>query len=387
MIAKILIPIILAIVLPDLYMDQHHGRRLFRHTWWRRLLWWLPGLLMLAYTLVLASIRNFVPDDLTGINIYMFLVGLIIVPKAIYALCSALGLAWCRLRHTRRNWGNLVALVLIALTWFMLLYGSTIGVSKLVVKRTDIYFDDLPPQFEGYRIVQFSDAHVGSFTGGNARLLARDIDSINAQHPDLIAFTGDLQNIRPIEIRPVQHLLARLKARDGVVSVLGNHDYSEYVYEAPATEAAYRHETIARQRQMGWRLLLNQHTVIRRGHDSLVVAGEQNLERPDSANFQKTMTGVATGAFVVLLQHNPKAWDKYIKPSRRVQLTLSGHVHGGQVALFGLRPTLLSYRQDYGLYEEGGMVLNVSGGIGGLIPFRFGVPPEINVIILHQSLK
>ena len=87
MIAKILIPIILAIVLPDLYMDQHHGRRLFRHTWWRRLLWWLPGLLMLAYTLVLASIRNFVPDDLTGINIYMFLVGLIIVPKAIYALC------------------------------------------------------------------------------------------------------------------------------------------------------------------------------------------------------------------------------------------------------------------------------------------------------------
>jgi hypothetical protein len=86
--------------------------------------------------MVLASIRNFVPDDLTGIIVYMFLVGLSIVPKAIYALCSALGLAWCRLRHTRRNWGNLLPLVLIALTWFMLSMARPRGVSKLVVKRT-----------------------------------------------------------------------------------------------------------------------------------------------------------------------------------------------------------------------------------------------------------
>lgn len=387
MIAKILIPIILAIVLPDLYIDQVHGKRLFKHSWWRRLMWWLPGLLMLGYSVALASIRNFIPDDIHAVNIFMFLVGLIVVPKALYALCSGLGLWWCRLTHTHRNGGNLVALVLILCTWFILIYGSTIGVNKLEVKRVDAYFDHLPAAFEGYRIVQFTDAHVGSFIGGKVKLLERDIDSINAQQPDLIVFTGDLQNIRAQEIAPVQPILARLKARDGIVSVLGNHDYSWYIDETPAIEAANCRETIDRQRQMGWHLLLNSHTVVRRGTDSLFVAGEQNLEHPDSADFHTTMNGIPQDAFVILLQHNPKAWDRYIKPSHRVALTLSGHVHGGQISLFGLRLTKLGYDEDWGLYEDDGQMLNVSGGIGGLIPFRFGVTPEINVITLHRTRK
>jgi predicted MPP superfamily phosphohydrolase len=386
-IAKIIIPIILAIVLPDLYIDQVHGRRLFRRSWWRRLMWWLPGLLMLGYAVALASIRNFIPNDIRAVNIFMFLVGLIVMPKALYVLCSGLGRWWCSVTHTHRNWGNLVALVLIALEWFVLFYGSTIGVSQLKVKRVAVYFDNLPPAFEGYRIVQFSDAHVGSFNGSKIQLLERDVDSINAQHPDLITFTGDLQNIRPQEIPPVQPILARLRARDGVVSVLGNHDYSWYIDETPAIEAANCRETIDRQRQMGWHVLLNGHTIIRRGTDSLYVAGEQNLEHPDSADFSKTMDGIPQGAFVILLQHNPKAWDRYIKASHRVSLTLSGHAHGGQISLFGLRVTRLSYPEDWGLYEDDGQMLNVSGGIGGLIPFRFGVTPEINVITLHRSRK
>ncbi|MFB9897406.1 metallophosphoesterase [[Hallella] seregens] len=384
MIARILIPIILAIVLPDLYFDQHYWKRRFARRWWWRLAWWLPGVLMLAYTVGLASIRNFAPDDLMWINVYLFLLGLVVVPKALFALCSGLGLAWCRWRHTYRNWGNLVAVGLTIGVWYMLGYGTTIGLRKLEVNHVDVYFNDLPAAFDGYRIVQFTDAHVGTFTGSRLPLLQRDLDSINAQQPDLIAFTGDLQNMRPREIHPVASMLAGLRARDGVVSVLGNHDYSEYTDEEPAVEAANRAETIALQRQCGWRLLLNEHVVIRRGRDSLVVAGEQNWEKPDSSDFVRTMQGVGKGAFVVMLQHNPKAWDAEIRPSQRVQLTLSGHVHGGQIALFGLRPTQLHYHQDFGLYQSGGSALYVSAGIGGLIPFRFGASPEIAVITLHR---
>ncbi len=384
MIARIFIPILFAIVLPDLYFDQHYWRNRYHGRWWLRLLWWLPGLVMLVYTIALVSIRDFAPGDLSWLNVYMFLVGLIVWPKAIFALCSGLGLLWSRWRHHRVNFGNVVAVVLILINWYMLVYGSTIGPSQLEIQRNDLYFSDLPPRFDGYRIVFFSDAHVGSFTGRRRSLLQRDIDSINAQHADLIAFGGDLQNIRPQEIPPVMPLLSQLRARDGVVSVLGNHDYSEYTRDNPQVEAANRRRVVALQRQMGWRLLLNSHFSLHRGTDSLVVAGEQNFRKPDSCDFSRTMRGVGEQAFVVMLQHDPRAWDDHIVPSHRVALTLSGHTHGGQIALFGVSPVRLVYAEDAGLYERDGSTLCVSAGIGGLVFFRFGVPPEINVITLHR---
>lgn len=385
MISRILIPILLAIVLSDLYFDRHYWRRRTNYRWWKRLLWWLPGIGMVVYTICLASIRNFIPDDIGVVNTYLLLVGLIVILKAIFALCSGLGLLYCKVRRTRNNWGNLIAFVLILFSWYVLIYGSTVGVGKLDVKHVDIYFDDLPKEFEGYRIALFSDAHVGSFTGERMKLLQRDIDSINAQNADLIAFAGDLQNIQPQEVYPVQQMLSELKAKDGVVSVMGNHDYSEYINADPAIEAANVKEMIARQRQMGWKLLLNGNISIRRGNDVIFIAGEENFKKPDSADFGRTMTGVPEKSFVVMLQHNPKAWDDHIKSSRRVQLTLSGHTHGGQLMLFGFRPTRLIYRQDYGLYQEGNATLYVSAGIGGLVFFRFGVSPEISVITLHKK--
>ena len=387
MIARILIPILIAIVLPDLYFDQHYWKKLADRSPWVRLLWWAPGLAMVVYTVALASIRDFVPTDLGWINVYLFLVGLVVVPKAIFSFFSGFGLLWSRLTHARANYGNVLAMVLIVVNWYMLVYGSAIGPGDLVVRRNDLYFSNLPSQFEGYRIVLFSDAHVGSFVGKRRKWLARDIDSINAQRPDLVAFAGDLQNVRPKEIEPVVPLLALLNAKDGVVSVLGNHDYSEYTHDTPKAEAANRREVIALERRAGWRLLLNSHEVIRRGGDSIVVGGEQNFIKPDSADFLATMSGVAPGAFVVLLQHDPRAWDDHILPSRRVPLTLSGHTHGGQMSVLGLRPTKLMYRQDDGLYYAGGSVLCVSAGLGGLVPFRFGVPPEINVITLHRTKR
>ena len=224
-----MIPIILAIMLSDLYIDMHYGRHHSGYRWWKRLLWWSPSMGMLVYTIALGTIRNFVPDDLRWVNLYMLLVGIVVYPKAVFSLFSVLGrLTRHYITHSHRNWGTPVATVIIVISLFMIGYGSTRGFRVLKVKHITVTFDDLPPAFDGYRIVHFSDAHVGTFTGSLRQLLVRDIDSINAQHPDLIAFTGDLQNIRPREIKPVVPILRRLQARDGVVSVLGNHDYSYY---------------------------------------------------------------------------------------------------------------------------------------------------------------
>lgn len=342
---------------------------------------------MLVYTVYMATCRDFIPDNRTKTYVYLLMIGLYVVPKAIYAICSGVGLAARRMFGGRYNWGNLVAFFLMLLTWYVVVYGSLVGPGKLEVRHVDVYFDNLPAGFEGYKIVHFTDAHVGSLPGNGRRRLQRIADSIREQGADLIAFTGDLQNLRPQELYPVQDILSELKGKDGVVSVLGNHDYSEYIDEDPIVEAANCKEMVSRQRRWGWNLLRNEHIVIYRDKDSIVVAGEENLEKPARADFAKTMHGVGKEAFTVMLQHDPRAWDRHIKADSRVRLTLCGHVHGGQFAFFGFRPTSLIYKQDCGLYEEDNKALYVSSGTGGLIPFRFGVSPEIVVITLHKSQR
>ena len=252
----------------------------------------------------------------------------------------------------------------------------------------EIYSPDLPEAFDGYRIVQFTDAHVGSFTGSHVHLLERAVDTIMAQQADAIVFTGDLQNVQPSELYPVRELLSRLSARDGVFSVLGNHDYSMYFNGPEAVKIANEREMITRQRQFGWDLLLNEHRVIRREADSIVIAGTENDGKPpfpSRADLPKALKGVSKSAFIVMLQHDPSAWERNILPHSHAQLTLSGHTHGGQISLFGLRPTRFSYKQDKGLYTQGQRSLFVSSGLGGVVSFRFGVPPEVVVITLRRG--
>lgn len=388
MIARIILPIILAIVLPDIYIDIHYLSHRFKYKLAKRLLWLTPGVLMLVYSIILATIKNFVPDDLKWINLYFALVGLFVVPKAIYALCSSIGLLFCKIFRAHTNWGNLIGLLFLLFGVYIFLYGYTVGFHKLEVKHVDLYFADLPENFEGYRVVHFSDAHVGTYTDKRLKFLHRAIDSINAQKADMIVFTGDIQNAQPSELYPVRDLLSSVKAKDGVYSVLGNHDYSQYIKAAPAIKRANERETIYRERQFGWHLLLNQHKGIHRGKDSIIIAGEENdglPPFPEKGDLGKTLKGVSERSFVIMLQHDPSAWRRDILLKSHAQLTLSGHTHGGQLSIFGFRPTMIGRKDDKGLYEECGRYLYVNSGLGGVIPFRFGVPSEITIITLHRS--
>ena len=390
MIARIFILIIFIIVLPDLYLDICCLRRKKKNLLLKRFLLWMPTIVMILFTLVLTRERNFAPDDINLLYIYLLLLGVYVIPKAIYALSSAIGLLYCRIRRTCTNYGHFIGIAFALFTIYVVIYGSLVGVNEITVRYVDVYSKDLPKTFDEYKIVQFTDAHVGSFVGKKSRIFKQAVDSILSQKPDVIVFTGDLQNIQPTELHPFLPLFKKLKAKDGVFSVLGNHDYSMYIKASESIKVANEREMVRLQRRVGWNLLLNEHSVIRRGNDSIVIAGEENDGRPpfpSRADIHKTLQGIRSDAYVILLQHDPSAWRRNILPHSHVQLTLSGHTHGGQVSLLGLRPTWFSYREDCGLYYEQDRALFVSSGLGGVVPFRFGVPPEIVVITLRSGSR
>ncbi len=387
MIARIFIPILLVIVLTDLHVDYHFLRHRYRHHWWKRVFWALPGIGMIAYTIALASLHSFAPADITWLNVYLFLLGTIVLPKFLFVACSTAGMIGQRWLHMHTNWGNPAGFLLAFCCIIILVYGTTFGFHKLDVKRVDLYYSDLPEAFDGYRIVQFSDAHIGTFDGWRTRFLQRDVDSINAQHADAVVFTGDLQNMLPKEIIPFHAILSQVKGKDGVYSILGNHDYADYAQVDNKTKQAYEAQTRQQERSLGWQLLTNESRVIRRGSDSLVIAGEENHGRPPfpaHGDLHKTLCGIRPNAFTVMLQHDPTAWQRHILPGCKAQLTLSGHTHNAQFSLFGWSPSQLIYNESYGLYQQGERSLYVTSGIGGFVPFRFGATAEIVVFTLHK---
>ena len=395
LIARIFVWLILLIVLPDLYLDWQYLRRHPRFTLKKRVLWWLPCIVMLVYTVALASIKNFVPTDLRWLSAYLSLVGVIVMPKAVFAFCSAIGLWWARRHHLRVNRGNMVGAVGAVITVILFIYSITLGPRQFTVRHVDLTFKDLPKAFDGYRIVQFSDAHIGSFNHVMDHCLERNIDSVIAARPDMICFTGDLQNLQPGELQLHAKDLRRLatfsKGRVPVISVLGNHDYSYYVGGSEAHQREVERQMVEMQKSLGWRLLRNENMPVVRGRDTLWIAGEEWGEIPKAkrcpnrSDLRKTLRGIPKKAFTIVLQHNPKMWDLHILPESKAQLTLAGHTHAGQIELFGLRPTMLSYKEDYGLYENSGRYLYVSCGWSGAFPCRLGATPEIVVITLHRG--
>lgn len=386
MIARISIIILLVTLLPDIYMYRRYVKRRLGNVW-ACIAWWLPTLLITVSTIGVSLTRDFAPHNLTLFNTYLFITALVVLPKLTFVLCSLAGRLARRMLKLRRNWGNYVGLVLVLAELYILFHGTMVGTDRLNVRQVTIEFDDLPKAFDGYRIAQFTDVHLGSMKD---ELMLRAVTAIDDMRPDLIVFTGDIQNMRPDELPRFAQTLKRLKAKDGVMSVLGNHDYSRYVNLPP--DEALRNERLTRdfETSVGWQLLLNDNRIVRRGSDSIVIAGGENDGRPPfpaKADLKKAMRGIYAKSFVVMLQHDPSAWRRHILPQTNVQLTLSGHTHGGQISLFGLRPTELVGKEDDGLYVEGKRKLFVSTGLGGFIPFRFYMNPEVVEITLKKTNK
>ncbi len=299
------------------------------------------------------------------------------------------------------------AIVVPVLIQAVFFYGIFFGWRRIVVRTAVCESRLLPKSFDGYRILQFSDLHLGTFRQ-NPKFIKSLVEIINEQKANLIVFTGDLVNIHAEEVRPFLSDLSSLSAPDGVYSVMGNHDYCEYGMDAAREKIArnVNHQLSKAERnqrvlqyletKMGWRMLMNEHVNISRlrredgviKSESIAIIGVENTGTPpfkDMGNLPKAMEGLVPGTFKVLLSHDPTHWRREVLKQTDIALTLSGHTHAGQLKIGKFSPAKWAYNEWGGKYVEGESMLYVSLGLGGTVPFRFGAWPEVNVITLKRK--
>ncbi|MBO8466367.1 MAG: metallophosphoesterase [Bacteroidetes bacterium] len=271
--------------------------------------------------------------------------------------------------------------------------------NSLEVNYPEIVSDRIPASFDGYRIVQISDMHLRSFRD-RPEVLSGIIDRVNAENPDLIVFSGDLVTVHPDEITPFADILKGLKAKDGIVSVMGNHDYCPYnKWESEKERVAAIDSVRAKERALGWVLLDNAHVdIVRRSiagqsRDTVSVIGVENISSMKQfethGDLEKALKGVK-GTFRILVSHDPTHWRAEVLGKEDICLTLSGHTHNAQFRLFGLEPSRLVFKENSGLYTEetayGKQQLYVNDGLGTtLFPARIGVKAEITVFTLRHD--
>lgn len=311
----------------------------------------------------------------------------ILAPKALGMLVYGIG------RLIRQRWMTVLAFIVAALVFGVMWWGAIVTPGKIEVKEVELAFDNLPEAFDGYRIVQWSDAHLGTYNGRRA-IVERQINAINDLHPDMICFTGDLVSRKTDEALPYRDLLAKLHAPDGVFSVLGNHDYDNYVHwDDEKAKNADRKALCDLQELAGWRLLNDDYAIVRRGDDQIVVIGTENYgDHPfeKRGNLARAYSSLKDSNFKIELQHNPYAWRAATLPNSNVDLMLAGHTHAWQILLklgdWQWSPASLRYPEWGGIYREGDRCLYVNIGTGMVgTPMRIGATPEITVITLRKK--
>ncbi len=290
----------------------------------------------------------------------------------------------------RRKFLSLVGLGMSGVLSALFIDGITFGKYRHKVRRVRVNFTNLPKSFKGYKIIQISDVHSGSFSDPSK--LQHAIDLINEQKPDLVLFTGDMVNNVADEFKPFIPLFSKIKAKDGKLAVLGNHDYGDYVtWESPAAKKENLDTLIGYEKQAGFDMLRNEHRVIEKNGEKLYILGVENWGLkpfPQFGRIDDALKGVPESATKILMSHDPTHFDYVVKkhPSN-IHLTLSGHTHGMQ---FGLdlknvkwSPVQYKYPKWADLYESEGKLLYVNRGFGVLgYPGRVGVLPEITLFEL-----
>ena len=286
-----------------------------------------------------------------------------------------------------------VVLALGALPFVALLWGMVRGATDYQVRHVTLKFPNLPPAFDGFKVLQISDLHTGSFS--SVEPLQRAVRFINAQQADLILMTGDLVNNRATEVEPHIPTLAGIRSELPIFSSLGNHDYGDYVHwPSPAAKQVNLERLKQNHAKIGWTLLNDTSHTIVRGGDKIAVLGVQNWSShpnfPKHGDLPRAHAASGDAPFKILLSHDPSHWEAQVLNYPDIDLTLSGHTHGMQ---FGVNlpflkwsPVQYTYKQWAGLYEQGLQKLYVNVGLGYLgYPGRVGFLPEITVFELRRA--
>lgn len=286
-------------------------------------------------------------------------------------------------------------LFLGAIPFFSLLYGIWRNPYRYQLFREQVKVPGLPDALDGLKIVQISDIHTGSFL--HKEPIVNAVDLINAQQPDLVFFTGDLVNNKAEEAQPYVDIFDKIKAKHGVFSVLGNHDYGDYVrWDKEEDKHANMELLKDTHRRLGWQLLLNEHRAVEINGEQIAVLGVENYSAhprfPKYGDLKAAHQGTEQASLKLLLSHDPSHWEEQIvKEFQDIALTFSGHTHGMQFGVeipgwFKWSPIKYVYKQWAGLYQRGQQYLYVNRGLGYLgYPGRVGILPEVTLVELKRG--
>ncbi|MDO5979390.1 metallophosphoesterase [Flavivirga spongiicola] len=316
------------------------------------------------------------------------------VPQAVFRYFTEGDTAKGNYFASRRQFISKIALGIATIPLASIIYGIYKGRYNYKVLKYTLHFEDLPEAFDGYKLTQISDIHSGSFD--NMDKVNYAVDLINEQQSDLILFTGDMVNNKAEELVPYKNIFGKLKAKDGLFSVLGNHDYGDYVqWESEEAKKQNLEDLKNLQRDIGFDVLLNESRYLERNGERIALIGVENWGAggfKTAGDLKKASSVIDKNDFKILMSHDPSHWErKVIQDDYHYHLTLSGHTHGMQFGIeipgwFKWSPAKWRYKYWAGIYEELGQYINVNRGFGYLaFPGRVGIWPEITVIELKKG--
>lgn len=392
-ISLLLSMLLLAInILSDIYIVKQISKR-FLTKLSRAIIWGVNSLVYLMFVVFVVVVymkeAYFVSKN---IEMIVFLFMLVSLPKIVFLLISPIDNLLKLFTKKRKYLFTLLAALVSVTLALAMLYGMAVGRKKLETNQVEISSKILPKEFDGFKLVQISDLHLKSIYGDTV-FISQMVKTINSLNPDIIAITGDLVSLSADEVLPYKSQLSQLSATHGVYSVLGNHDYGDYVKWASAEEKLDNLQKLKTyQSEMGWRMLNNEFENIIIGEDTIAVIGVENWGNPPFpryGNLKEAYKTLNDNRYKILLSHNPEHWQQVIDETN-INLTLSGHTHAMQLK-FGCgekQYSLASLRGEWwsGLYRQGEQSLYVNDGIGcTLFSFRLGAYPEITLITLRSN--
>lgn len=383
-------------VLVDYYIYRAIKSRCSQRPLLSKLYGW-SSIAMIVYLVTAISLPRRSGSDEMLLVIMWLLFGYmtVYIPKYLFVVIDLLASIPKLAGRPRCKWvsrsGIVVSLLLFAGMW----WGALLNRYNIDVKEVEVEIPGLPKAFDGYRIAQISDFHVGTY-GSNDNFTRKVVERINSLHPDIILFTGDIVNRNTKELEPHVGALSSLRSPDGVYSILGNHDYGDYTeWPSPAEKEANMQLMLNLQKNMGWELLNNRHVVLtRQPADTLMLIGVENIGDPPFPRYGSLERAYPTPGdrhTKILMSHNPAHWvdDIADNDSLNIALTLAGHTHAMQIELMELSPASFRYKTWGGLYNDTDsrhkLYVNIGLGTVGL-PMRLGATPEITLITL-KALK
>jgi len=389
----VVIVMLTIIILPDIFIFLQLKKK--NKSPFVQILSFLPAIIFIGFLawLKLGKVNYHEPYQLKIIMWMNYVFLLIYIPKLIYVIFYFLNYLINIIFKKKFKIFTRIGLVLGVFVIINLLIGAFYTPYNFQLKKTNVYIKNLPASFDGYKIIQISDIHLGSWHK-NYEILEPVIQIINSQNSDIILFSGDLVNNFSEETLGWEKYFKQLKSKSGNFAVLGNHDYGDYSYWMKKQDKTDNLNRIKQAiHDFGFKLLLNENKTLYKGSDSISLIGVENWGKPPFpkyGNLNKAVAGISDNTVKILITHDPSHWEAEVVGKQNIALSFSGHTHAAQLGIkIGQvlhSPSSFIYKQFDGLYEKNNQFIYVNRGLGYIgLPIRIGVPPEISLITLKKA--